>query len=160
MSNKKRPRKSKAAVQKSTANRLKTAELQEVKEALEQANISGATKEQVMIRVREDRLWQGPLPPPESLGHYEQVLPGSADRILGMAEASIEQEHAQFMAQTRVIDNAHRRGAWLASGLLALFLGAGTVSAFYGHTAFACACVGTGAVSIIAKAITGKGKEI
>lgn len=30
--------------------------------------------------------YYGPIPPPESLEYYEHILPGSADRILGMAE--------------------------------------------------------------------------
>jgi uncharacterized membrane protein len=33
--------------------------------------------------------WQGPLPPPQVLGEYENIVPGSALRILAMAETVI-----------------------------------------------------------------------
>ncbi len=35
--------------------------------------------------------FQGPLPPPVALAEYDKILPGSADRILTMAES--EQKH-------------------------------------------------------------------
>jgi uncharacterized membrane protein len=34
------------------------------------------------------QLWQGPMPDPNTLHHYEQIVPGAADRILKMAEAN------------------------------------------------------------------------
>ena len=34
--------------------------------------------------------WRGPLPPPSALQSYEEVLEGSADRILKMAEKQTE----------------------------------------------------------------------
>ena len=34
--------------------------------------------------------WEGPLPPPVALGQYEDVLPGSAERIMRMTEAQAE----------------------------------------------------------------------
>lgn len=35
--------------------------------------------------------WNGPLPPPQALEHFERVIPGGAERILAMAER--EQTH-------------------------------------------------------------------
>jgi uncharacterized membrane protein len=55
--------------------------------------------EQVTIqadRVEVSQAWSGPLPPPDILAEYETVLPGSAERILCMAEK----------AATGMIDNA------------------------------------------------------
>ena len=40
---------------------------------------------------REVTQWQGPLPPPESLARYDQVIPGSAQTIINMAVE--EQKH-------------------------------------------------------------------
>ena len=40
---------------------------------------------------------QGPLPPPEDLKGYNDVLPGAADRILAMAEG--EQKHRHGMEE-------------------------------------------------------------
>lgn len=38
----------------------------------------------------EERHFSGPLPPPEDFAKYEERLPGSADRILKMAEKQME----------------------------------------------------------------------
>ena len=40
----------------------------------------------------------GPLPPPEILAQYEQILPGSAERIMVMAEN--QAEHRQSLEET------------------------------------------------------------
>ena len=45
----------------------------------------------VRVSVIEAASFRGPLPPPTMFSAYEHVLPGSADRILRMAER--EQEH-------------------------------------------------------------------
>jgi uncharacterized membrane protein len=41
--------------------------------------------------VTQSTQWSGPLPPPEALQKFEQIITGSADRILQMAE--LEQKH-------------------------------------------------------------------
>jgi uncharacterized membrane protein len=45
--------------------------------------------------------FSGPMPHPELLGRYEQICPGSADRIIKMAEQ--EAEHRRS-AESRIID--------------------------------------------------------
>lgn len=50
-----------------------------------------ALPEQVRSSVVEAASFSGPLPPPSMYGEYERVLPGSADRIMGMTER--EQAH-------------------------------------------------------------------
>ena len=64
--------------------------------------------------------WSAPLPPPEVFRQYEEVLLGSADRILKMAEREQEHRHAQdereFQVAQKVIDQTSKntaRGAWL-----------------------------------------------
>lgn len=44
--------------------------------------------------------YSGPIPPPESLEKYEQVVPGSAERILAMAEKEQEHRHKTEDKQT------------------------------------------------------------
>ncbi|MYE26711.1 MAG: DUF2335 domain-containing protein [Chloroflexi bacterium] len=39
-----------------------------------------------VILSREVRRYSGPIPPAEEIARYEEVLPGSADRLLSMAE--------------------------------------------------------------------------
>jgi uncharacterized membrane protein len=50
--------------------------------------------------------YSGPLPPAEQIRAYEDVLPGSADRILRMAER--QQEHRQELESVTVREAANR----------------------------------------------------
>ena len=47
--------------------------------------------DQQQVQVSHQKLHQGPLPAPEDLTRYEDLLPGAAERIFRMAE--IEQQH-------------------------------------------------------------------
>jgi len=53
--------------------------------------------------------WQGPLPPPQTLQKFDAIVPGSAERIIRMAEQ--EQAHRHRMEESVV--RAHRRGQWM-----------------------------------------------
>jgi uncharacterized membrane protein len=70
--------------------------------------------------------WSGPLPPPKSLAQYEELLPGSADRILQMTEGQIA--HRQELEKTVVVNDAliERRGQIISAitVVLAIILGA------------------------------------
>ena len=48
--------------------------------------------------------FSGPLPPPEELAKYEQILPGSANRIISMAEQ--QSAHRQSLEKTAINANA------------------------------------------------------
>ena len=67
--------------------------------------------------------WQGPLPPPDALALYDQIVPGGADRLLTMAEkghqhridqesAQIELERATLQSVNTAIANDASRGKW------------------------------------------------
>jgi len=47
-----------------------------------------------LTQVTHQLLSAGPIPPPEILQHYEQIIPGAAERILVMAEEDAKHEHA------------------------------------------------------------------
>jgi|ERR1700722_2455054 len=61
----------------------------------------------------QKREYSGPIPDPQMFAEFEKVLPGSADRILGMAE---EQSRHRQKIETRVV--------WFDGGksILGLFL--------------------------------------
>lgn len=75
--------------------------------------------------VRES--WDGPLPPPGALQHYDAVVPGAANRILEMAEnqqrniaelrkaASEREDKALSLADKTLTSDASqsRTGLWL-----------------------------------------------
>lgn len=45
----------------------------------------------------------GPIPPPEALAAYDQICPGAADRIIGMAER--QATHRQSLEKTAIQGN-------------------------------------------------------
>ena len=50
-------------------------------------------KEQVQIRETQTVLYAGPLPVSQEFAQYEQVLPGTADRLLSITEKEVAQRH-------------------------------------------------------------------
>lgn len=67
-----------------------------------------------LVRVAAQvRFSAGPLPPPEALERYNQILPGAADRIIKMAES--QHDHRQELEKTAVKANvaAQKTGLWL-----------------------------------------------
>lgn len=68
--------------------------------------------------------FSGPIPPPSIIKGYEEVLPGSADRIIGMAER--QSAHRQAMEQRMVLIEARDS---LLGILFAFLLGIGCIGA-------------------------------
>ncbi len=74
--------------------------------------------------------FQGPLPPPEILERYSQIVPNGADRIVAMAESQIR--HRQSLESVVVQGNvtAQRRGQVMGFtlGLVAILGGIGLIA--------------------------------
>jgi len=77
--------------------------------------------------------YAGPLPPAEQIRAYEDVLPGSADRILHMAER--QQEHRMELERVTVHEAANRSwwGLRLGFVIALLVVGVGAAAIFTGH---------------------------
>ena len=77
--------------------------------------------ESTMIAM-EQRTYSGPLPAPEDFAAYEEVLPGSTDRIISMAEKSLDSRinNEKTIIETRLKQSG--RGQILGF-ILALFFG-------------------------------------
>lgn len=58
---------------------------------------------QVSLTRFEAEIFEGPLPHPETLAHYESICPGAADRILGMAES--QARHRQDLEKLVITSN-------------------------------------------------------
>ena len=69
--------------------------------------------------------FSGPLPPPNVLRGYEGVLPGSADRIISMAEKQLSHRHD---VEARIVKSNLRNesvGMWLSFILTMALMGFG-----------------------------------
>jgi len=68
----------------------------------------GQADEEKTLSLYYERYTSGPLPTPEAFQAYETVLPGAADRILGLAEFQIRhrasmQKQSMWIAFVAVI---------------------------------------------------------
>lgn len=50
-------------------------------------------RQQAEITFQSHNQYSGPLPKPEDLAKYEQVIPGAAERIIKMAEREMQHRH-------------------------------------------------------------------
>jgi len=57
--------------------------------------------------------WSGPMPPPSTLREFESVVPGSAERIVRMAELEQSHRHASENAMLNADESVMQRGHWL-----------------------------------------------
>lgn len=103
-----------------------------LREALQQP---GVPQELVQMTVAAFAAsYSGPLPPAEQLRAYEQVLPGSPDRILRMAER--QQEHRLALESITVREAANRSwwGLRLGFVITLLVVGVGAAAIFTGRS--------------------------
>lgn len=99
--------------------------------------------------------YNSPLPPPEIIAGYEEILPGSADRILRMTE---EQGKHRRELEKLVIKGDIRRsniGLLLASIVTTIIIGCATYLALNNREATASVMVGTTIVALSANFIYG-----
>ncbi len=103
--------------------------------------------ESTMIAM-ERRSYSGPLPAPEDFEKYEKVLPGSTDRILSMAEKSLDTrtKNETYIIEKRLEQSG--RGQFLGF-ILALFFGViALVLALLGHETLAGIIVSVDIISL------------
>jgi uncharacterized membrane protein len=124
-------------------------------EVLPPREVSRATR-QVLRAIATERVFQGPVPPPEYFRGYEEVLPGAADRILRMAER--EQEHRIMWEQEALRAEARNSVLGMKFGfgaLIILILGA-MGAAFLEMQPLALALTGTVLVGVVTSFIQGR----
>lgn len=87
----------------------------------------------VMLTTVSTMAFAGPLPHPEILARYEEVLPGAADRIISMAE---KQAAHRMHLEKIVVEGDSRRawwGQWIGGILALVAIGGGSASSFRGN---------------------------
>ena len=95
--------------------------------------------------------FSGPLPPPMLYREYERALPGSAERILVMAEK--EQNHRIAWEETAQGASVREtaRGQWLGFAIAVACIGAAIFLAVNGHGWVAAVAFGIGAVGLVGR---------
>ena len=75
--------------------------------------------------------FSGPIPAPHVLGLYNEVLPGSAERLLAAFES--QQSHRQSL-ETKVVDSGIKRawyGLWCALAVSLAGIGVSGIAVVY-----------------------------
>lgn len=80
--------------------------------------------------------FSGPIPHPQHIAGYEEILPGAADRIIGMAED--RQKHLIHMEKKSLAAEVADRklGMWFGAGIFALLIACALVSALLTGSSF------------------------
>lgn len=78
--------------------------------------------------------WHGPMPPPAAVRGYEDILPGSAERILSMAESQVAHRHAIESHVVRSNVDRERIGQYIGAALAALIIIGGFIAIFTNHS--------------------------
>ena len=121
----------------------------------QQANQKQGAPGKQALTVRHE-VFQGPLPHPEDLSRYDDIVPGAGHRILAMAEG--EQKHVHDLDRRKINENAKdvKRGQQFAF-LVAIAAFASTVClGYFGQSTAATAVGGTTVLGLVWAFIKGR----
>jgi uncharacterized membrane protein len=99
--------------------------------------------------------YSGPLPRPSDLQEYEKIVPGSAERILKMAET--QATHRRSMESIVIRGDSRRAtcGLWIGAAVAACFLGGGIFLIYEGHDWAGITIAGLDIVSLVSVFVYG-----
>lgn len=117
--------------------------LDKLKEALDKL------PEHVRVSVVEAASFSGPLPPPTMYREYENVLAGSAERILAMAEKEQDHRITWEATEQNTARQETKRGQWLGFAIAVACIGAAILFAAGGHEVVAGIALGASAVGLV-----------
>ncbi len=107
----------------------------------------------LVVRIAHEAAeFSGPLPPPSYLGDYETIVPGTADRILAMAER--EQKHRHDWERSALSNTTI--GLWFGFLIALGLVGGGIYSVSVGHPYIAGAFLAASAVGMVPALIKGR----
>ena len=95
--------------------------------------------------IQQRTYFSGPIPEPETLARYNDVMPGLGERIVSMAELEQTHRHSVDNKLIRIFS----RGQWLGSALGLTTLAAGSYLSILGHEAIGIAMI-MGSVALVA----------
>lgn len=93
------------------------------------------------LTVKKSTYFAGPLPAPEILQKYNDIVPGAAERVIRMAEQ--QSEHRRHLERTVIVSDiaAARRGAIFAFALAAAVIVGGFALMAFGKDGYGIAAI-------------------
>ena len=120
------------------------------------AKSKNASADQAVSVRHERHLISGPLPAPEILRGYEELLHGAAERIIRMAEKEQKDAHEINMIAIRETAADTRRGQIFGSIVALAALGTSAFLGYHGHSIAAGIVGGTTVVGLVTVFVTGR----
>jgi uncharacterized membrane protein len=108
---------------------------------------------QVTTVVRRHR---GPLPDPETLAAYNQLIPNGAERCMGLVEREAAHRHTQEDRLVHTHLGLARDGQRIGAFLVVLLAGLATALGFKGHDWLAGTVFGTTIVAVVTVFVLGR----
>jgi uncharacterized membrane protein len=108
---------------------------------------------------RIEQIHKGPLPPPEQLALYEEIIPDGANRIMKMAEMQLQHRHEiESKAISSQLNQSGRGQIFgLTIGLTTILCG--TLCILMGHEWAGVITSGTGLTGLVSVFVYGKRRE-
>lgn len=110
----------------------------------------------IFARISITSSHSGPIPSPEKLEKYDDVLPGAADRIIKMAEKQQLHRFSLEESSIRRQFNQSGTGQWLAALIALAFLAGSIYLGINDHDWLAGVLGGATIISLVTVFITGK----
>jgi uncharacterized membrane protein len=100
--------------------------------------------------------YSGPIPPPELLRQYDEVVENGAERLFAAFEN--QTQHRQGLERTVIGGGEARanRGQWMGFGLANLVLALGTTMIFSGHDGAGAAIISVDLVGLVGVFVYGR----
>ena len=140
----------------------------ELSEALEQAtkSLSEEKRRLLVHTLSQQSFFQGPFPPPDVLQGYEEILPGSAERVFTLTEKEqqhrhrLEEEEIRFLREhSQAEDSRLRLGQVSGFLIIAASLSLSTWLALEDRTIVALAMLSAPVFAAIGKLIRPRGQH-
>jgi len=131
-------------------------EFQHILELIPETERESATKSLVALIISKRSTFSGPIPPPEILKGYNDVVDNGADRILSMAER--QSEH-RIKLEDFSIREEHRqssKGQNLGFGIAVIALGISALLTWLGHDWVAGIIGGSTIIGLVSVFVIGK----
>lgn len=113
---------------------------------------------QVVALMKEEK-FSGPIAHPKHLREYEEIVPGSGDRIIGMAEDDLKHTH-ELQNRALAADIADmREGRRLGFVALLILIGGAIGCGLMGKDTIALALLGASVIGTIGTLIKGRGRN-
>lgn len=121
--------------------------------------LRGDVSRLVGVVVEQTKFHSGPLPDPDTLERYGQLIDGGCERLMRLVEQEAQHRHTQEDRVVRTNATLALRGQWISVVLVVLLAAIGTLLTLKGYPSVGSVIFATTIAAVAAVFIYGKSKE-